>query len=233
VFDSSLRIEAPKGTLQSVSLTSMYRAITSRLTSIPAKIRWVAMLSLVNYTLLALGIPLPHLEPIAADTQPFPCQGHRCGCRTAQQCWKSCCCMSAQQKIQWAHSRGITPPAAALAAAAQETAAPPAGSCCSRKAKLQLATCSAPGTKSSAGETVSQRTRSKSGTSVYWVSFIEAEKCHGGSSTNWLPVATSLPAHFPEVSLEAPPRVGYCRVSSQPVPLNPAYPPPAPPPRLL
>jgi len=35
------------------------------------------------------------------DTIPFPCQSKSCGCRSARQCLKTCCCHSLQYRTAW------------------------------------------------------------------------------------------------------------------------------------
>jgi hypothetical protein len=40
-----------------------------------------------------------------------------CGCKTAEQCWRSCCCHSLAERLAWARARGIQPPAFELAQA--------------------------------------------------------------------------------------------------------------------
>ena len=71
---------------------------------------------LANYILLLAGIPLP--VPVAKDpSRPYPCQHHHCGCRSAEQCWRSCCCMSQEEKLAWARENGVTPPADLVAIA--------------------------------------------------------------------------------------------------------------------
>jgi hypothetical protein len=52
--------------------------------------------------------------PPAAMGGAFPCQGHGCGCHTADQCWFGCCCMTATQRLDWAKANGVTPPAGLL-----------------------------------------------------------------------------------------------------------------------
>ena len=50
-------------------------------------------------------------------SQPFPCQNRPCGCRSADQCWKRCCCFTNAQKVSWAKAHNVTPPAYVIAAA--------------------------------------------------------------------------------------------------------------------
>lgn len=76
-------------------------------------LRWSAA---VAYLLLATGVPLP--SPGSMDrSQPFPCMDHQCGCRSAEQCWRNCCCMGLEEKLAWAREHGVTPPDYVLAEA--------------------------------------------------------------------------------------------------------------------
>ncbi|HJT78443.1 MAG TPA: hypothetical protein VJ739_14665, partial [Gemmataceae bacterium] len=34
-----------------------------------------------------------------------------CGCQSAEQCWRHCCCYTPEEKLAWAHAHGIEPPA--------------------------------------------------------------------------------------------------------------------------
>jgi hypothetical protein len=77
--------------------------------------RFIAGISLANYLALLVGLPLP-LPVIKDGSQPFPCQHHRCGCKSADQCWRGCCCFTPAQKLAWARENGITPPPALLLA---------------------------------------------------------------------------------------------------------------------
>ncbi len=73
---------------------------------------------------------------VGKDTSaPFPCQTRACGCRSAKQCWKKCCCFTDTQKVAWAKANRVTLPAFVVDAAKRETAiAPgdrhPAKECC-------------------------------------------------------------------------------------------------------
>lgn len=44
------------------------------------------------------------------STEAFPCQGCGCGCKTAEQCWTSCCCYTPSQRLAWAKAHRVTPP---------------------------------------------------------------------------------------------------------------------------
>lgn len=84
---------------------------------------------LVSLTVLlgvcAMMFPLP-ISPPAVETQekddsePFPCQDRPCGCQSASQCWKKCCCFTNTQKLAWAKSRGVRVPEYVKLAAQRE-----------------------------------------------------------------------------------------------------------------
>src|SRR5713101_8440730 len=70
---------------------------------------WAA-LALVSFTLSGIGFPLP-TENLKDQTVPFPCQDHACGCQSAEQCWRHCCCFSVQERWAWAKTHHVEPPA--------------------------------------------------------------------------------------------------------------------------
>lgn len=96
------------------------------ITPTPRRRRLLGWLSLMVYFAATFGLPLPALPA----TGPFPCQSHGCGCRSAEQCWRSCCCYSMEEKLAWARNKGVEPPDYVVEAVAEK-------SCCSshRKAK--------------------------------------------------------------------------------------------------
>jgi hypothetical protein len=78
----------------------------------------VSLLTLIG--ICALTFPIPLLETPNKDslqkeqTTPFPCQHKACGCRTAEQCWTTCCCNSPAQRAAWAKHNNVTPPSYAI-----------------------------------------------------------------------------------------------------------------------
>jgi hypothetical protein len=56
-----------------------------------------------------LGLPLPALS-VKDHSIPFPCMGHACGCRDAEQCWRYCCCFTPAERFAWAEANSILPP---------------------------------------------------------------------------------------------------------------------------
>ncbi len=76
-----------------------------------AAARWTA---LGIYLFLSLGIQLP-LAVAKKSGQPYPCMNHPCGCASAEQCWRHCCCTTLEQRLAWAREHHVTPPDYALA----------------------------------------------------------------------------------------------------------------------
>ena len=48
----------------------------------------------------------------------YPCSDCACGCASAEQCWRSCCCHSMAERMAWARVHGRPPPDYAIAAGA-------------------------------------------------------------------------------------------------------------------
>ena len=116
--------------------------------------RVIAVVLFMSFCMSLIPLPTsPAISPIEKDrTQPFPCMNRPCGCRSAQQCWASCCCFTKEQKLAWAHRNGVEVPAAVRERAAPRNESRPkilAGSssksatgkpsCCSDSAKKQCA----------------------------------------------------------------------------------------------
>jgi hypothetical protein len=74
--------------------------------------RLIPSLTLVAYLGAAIGFPVSPL-PAKQGGQPFPCQNHQCGCRSAEECWRHCCCFTAEQRWAWAREHHVEPPAVA------------------------------------------------------------------------------------------------------------------------
>jgi hypothetical protein len=71
--------------------------------------RLCASVALLSYLATIIGFPLPSLQG-KDRSQPFPCQDHPCGCRTAEQCWRHCCCFTPDEKWVWAQAHHVEPP---------------------------------------------------------------------------------------------------------------------------
>ena len=69
------------------------------------------------YVVVAAGIPLPSVSRPAKSGELFPCESSGCGCDSAEQCWRSCCCHTLAERLAWAEKNDVRPPAFALAEA--------------------------------------------------------------------------------------------------------------------
>ena len=103
-------------------------------------------LALLGYALVASGLPVPLGTPTPANpssaagkrlagkdrSQPFPCMNKPCGCATAEQCFRQCCCNTPAETLAWARAHTIDPAVIAALQQRVAVAAPPVrGSCCS------------------------------------------------------------------------------------------------------
>jgi hypothetical protein len=150
---------------------------------------------LVIGSICASYVPLPAGLPPASDkdhSSPFPCQDRPCGCRSADQCWRQCCCFTDVQKLAWAKAHGVTPPdfVVVAASAAQkslaarkpgptrksDSACTAHGSCCGEKC-------------ATAKVAVRSKTVAKKQPTKYVIGLL-AQKCRGENSLgNLLPWA--------------------------------------------
>jgi hypothetical protein len=123
--------------------------------------RWVTGTALGLYALVASGLPLPlgALSPhglsdgfgdqlfAAKDrSRPFPCRDRPCGCVSAEQCFKTCCCHTPAQLLAWARRNDLEPAVLAALERRAATEIPAAtivsaASCCTAPVVLAKATC--------------------------------------------------------------------------------------------
>jgi hypothetical protein len=193
----------------------------------------------VAYLLAALDVPLP--ASVHKDaSQPFPCQNHPCGCQTAEQCWRHCCCFTPEQRWAWARAHGVEPPAYAekpvekpaeqsapqgwntvkLRDRANEKMQPTAKSCC--RAAAEHSSCCRPTSDRS-----SKQPPAKSGR-VRWGTMLGAWQCQGGT-TLWISVGAVLPVPLPSAwhpDWTPPSRLALPNASACDVPRTPLAPPP-------
>ncbi len=103
----------------------------------------VTALALFAFVVAAFPVPLP-VAPVASsaagDDEPYPCQGGRCGCQSAKQCWTACCCRKPSERKRWAEEHRVRPPAYAILhdsdgpAPRSRTATSGSRSCCAASA---------------------------------------------------------------------------------------------------
>ena len=63
----------------------------------------------IGYLFLALGLPLP-LSSAKLGGEAYPCMDHLCGCGSAEECWRHCCCMSLVEELIWRRDHHVNPP---------------------------------------------------------------------------------------------------------------------------
>jgi hypothetical protein len=203
----------------------------------------IACAALVGYLATAIGFPLPRL-PQKDHTQPFPCQDHPCGCQTAEQCWRHCCCFSPEERFAWAVAHHVEPPSYAERPAAsgwrtarlrdgvvcthcgdrracQASSAPAQKSCCAKQKDVEA--CRGQESPQSAnGAKPGMPAR------VPWVLGVMAMGCQGGTNL-WVSAGAVLPPPIPLIWSESLLPAGWlCLRNTSPVflPLIPPDPPP-------
>ena len=128
--------------------------------------RGASWLALVGQLIALVGLPLP---PASAKdrSQPFPCQHRMCGCMTASDCWTSCCCFTASQRLAWAQEHDVETPSSLVEQAEQEGDCPTSElkPCCKKK-------------QTSEPNPEKRSTREASG----WLLRIQARSCGGAAS---------------------------------------------------
>jgi hypothetical protein len=134
--------------------------------------------------MLQLPIAIPGLGSNEKDLSiPFPCMHRACGCRSAAQCWKSCCCTTKAERVAFAEEHGI-----AIPEDVQESmvdVAPAKRACCSTHAKQS----------NPSPETKSDREES----SGDFVVLISAMRCRGLGVTMMQLAGIAVPIPQPEV----------------------------------
>lgn len=165
--------------------------------------------ALIAYLLSIWGVPMPSASETSDTSTSFICQGHACGCKSADQCWHNCCCFSAAERLAWADSHRVTIPAALKAAlvaeshshaqcgqtdhVAHDCCSQPADTCCAKEAPSH----DAPSKSLPCGQRLAKRSKANS-ISVRWVLGIEAQKCQG-LSTLWVTSGACLPLQICEL----------------------------------
>lgn len=211
MFVPPSRERRPCGMLRSLRRATVFHHRSFRRRIVSLLRRASVWLALVNYSAMALGLPLPaSVVSGSVSGEAHPCRDHRCGCVSAEQCWKACCCYSHDEKLAWARRNGVTVPSYVFAEPEVRPASnrsPVRKSCCAPSAAIAKtksccssangvavhddATCEAAnGSRSQAN--VTQRTADKEQSSG-WVSYLNAARCRGVATTAWLNVPISLP----------------------------------------
>lgn len=72
--------------------------------------RLTAAGALLAYLAATVGLPLPPSPIVKDGGKAFPCQGRACGCQTAEECWRHCCCTTPEERWVWAAEHHVQPP---------------------------------------------------------------------------------------------------------------------------
>jgi hypothetical protein len=213
-----------------------------------------AGVALVAYLIAAVGFPIP-AAPLKTGGVAYPCQNHPCGCQSAEQCWRSCCCFTVEERWAWARANNVEPPAYAARPAQSDPAAPKSWSTtrlrdraegraaashacpdCAAQAALERRTPAEQGPQASAADARPSRCCDKdrptspsapSG-ATRWVCGRAALGCQGLGS-HWITcgAVTPPPAHLTWQSYPAPPTwLSLPRESPLCLSLTPPDPPP-------
>lgn len=82
---------------------------------------WIGRVAAAWYLVVAIGLPIATPASGGKDvSRPFLCMHRQCGCMNAEQCYRSCCCHTAAERLAFAHRQGDVPPPELLAAAERE-----------------------------------------------------------------------------------------------------------------
>jgi hypothetical protein len=76
----------------------------------PCAVRVIGGVLLALYGLMVSGLPIPMASELAQQFVRYPCEDSACGCASANQCWKSCCCNTLEEKVAWANENGVVIP---------------------------------------------------------------------------------------------------------------------------
>lgn len=186
---------------------------------------------LLTVVLLVALFPLPVISvpshAVKDLSTPFPCQHRRCGCMSAAQCKKKCCCFSAEQKVAWAKKNGVS--VSDVVELADVPRNPPAtASCC--EAKSSAKKCHLAPMEKSSCQTSKCKIAGKQKGRVQVAIAAMVFKCRGVAVTAFGQPAYVLPDVVPSsVVAELTSEKVYCRT---PIFNPPDLDPPVPPPRL-
>ncbi len=153
--------------------------------NVPSVRQATAILCLMLMILMLTGLPVPKAKP-KDRSSPYPCMDSRCGCMTAEQCWKNCCCHTLEEKLAWAREHGVIPPDYILEQAAPLDHSSSEKECNDSCCKEKPAQCcnsyekeSKPAQQHDCCATESLDSSGNDDSSLTWVATLRAMKCHG------------------------------------------------------
>ncbi len=152
----------------------------------------VALLATLGYVASIVGFPVAAPKDARHAGAPYPCQSHACGCTSAEDCWRDCCCFTPEERLSWAARHGVTPPSeVATRSLPRQRAGQAKRSCCTSRA----ACCEAadlhehdpPGRNKPIAPAAACCAKAPANESlrVQWVLGIQARGCRG-HGTSWI-----------------------------------------------
>ena len=129
-------------------------------------------------------IPVPASRPKHEGkdkSRPFPCQDRPCGCGSADQCWKQCCCFTNSEKVAWAQANSVSVPDEVIAAAKTERPKPKerCSACCGASAGDAVCDSSATQPETAPPDNSGDPPSLRGVTTHRSVLIIAAQKCQG------------------------------------------------------
>lgn len=153
--------------------------------------RFQGLCAVVVYLVALIGLPVPQSSHAASDSA-YPCQHGRCGCATADQCWRSCCCHTLEQRVAWAREHGVTPPDFVLKQLAEKASIATESqhgsccedstareSCCAADAPKVAASSKGPENACCSDANTHSPSEQPAAPATPWVTLIDAAKCQG------------------------------------------------------
>lgn len=180
--------------------------------------RLISLAVLVSLCAVIFPLPIGWQNRSQKDlSQPFPCQNRPCGCRTADQCWKKCCCFTNSQKVAWAKAQRVQVPEAVVASAKLE---------CSRTEQGTGGCCHVATSKETQADS-DNASAEESRETIYVIAAL-AQQCQGQpwswSTLPWAILAECSECH--DISPVVGEKIGLCSATSTAFCRCPPVPPP-------
>jgi hypothetical protein len=164
--------------------------------------RVIVGLVLMSHLASIFGLPLP-ASAFKAGGEPYGCQDSPCGCQSAEQFWKGCCCMSPEQRWAWAREHQVEPPSYAerpgnsfsKSSCCKPRVAIASSSCCSKKAATPTEPSTSPDVHMSEKSPKDRGLGShpiQSQAGLRWSLGLAAQRCQGQSS-HWTSAGAAIP----------------------------------------
>ncbi|MCI0460995.1 MAG: hypothetical protein L0Z62_28950 [Gemmataceae bacterium] len=188
--------------------------------------------ALMAYVTAILGFPVP--AALEKDhSQRYPCEHHACGCRSAADCWRHCCCLSPAQRWAWARDHQVEPPPDAEPVVVQGWNTPRLCEQSEGRTPLSVETsCCATGKAAACcSMTPQQAPKPQSRSGPRWQVGMRALQCQG-LATLWINTGAVLPVP-PGITWSPSAAVTHWLTSADVLPVTHLCKPPNPPPRWL